>query len=77
VISVVDPPLVADHEETFAQDGLPVWYLDKHWGFDPRTFVRLACGLDCVGSHAGAALLLYLQVLEQRAPSPDKHERLR
>jgi hypothetical protein len=77
VISLLlDPPFGTDLEETLAQDGIHVWHLGKRRGFDPRTFVRLARGLDRVGPHVGSALSLRMQGFAQRAPSPDKHEGL-
>jgi glycosyltransferase involved in cell wall biosynthesis len=35
-------PVGTDLEETLAQDGIPVWYLGKEKGFDPRVFARVA-----------------------------------
>lgn len=75
VISLLAPPFGTDLEETLAQYGIPVWHLGNRRGFEPRTFVRLVRVLDRVGPHA--ALSLHLQGLAQRAPSLDRHKRLR
>jgi glycosyltransferase involved in cell wall biosynthesis len=49
-ISLFDPR-GAELEAILAQDGIPVWYLGKRQGFDPRMFVRVARTLERIRPH--------------------------
>ena len=44
-------PLGTNLGEILARDGVPVWYLDKRRGFDPRMFVRVARILEHFRPH--------------------------
>ena len=50
VISLFDPR-GTKLNEILTQNGIPVWYLGKRRGFDPRTFVRLARVLERFRPH--------------------------
>jgi glycosyltransferase involved in cell wall biosynthesis len=49
-ISLRDP-LGASLDAIFAQEGIPVWYLGKRQGFDPRMFARVARALERFRPH--------------------------
>jgi glycosyltransferase involved in cell wall biosynthesis len=49
-ISLFDPS-GTELEGILAQEGVPVWYLGKRRGFDPRMFVRVARTLEHIRPH--------------------------
>jgi len=56
-------PAGTDLEKALAQDGIPMWYLGKRPGFDPRMFVRVALTLERVRPHVVHTHLRVLRYL--------------
>jgi len=63
-ISFYDPS-VTDQEKALAHDGIPVRYLGKRPGLDPRTFVRVARTLERIRPHV---VHTHLRVLHYTLP---------
>jgi glycosyltransferase involved in cell wall biosynthesis len=67
-------PLGRPLEGIVARAGIPVWYLGKRWGFDPRTFVRVARAVErfrpqVVHTHSFALRYAFPYMLSRRIPA--------